>query len=873
MKLVFILATCVALSLVNCGSRAENGEWSWGKGRARNTDAKESDVEPTGSTQIVNATSVDQATDSESLIETIVASTRQGRTLQQDGYNQVAADPQVRQAIESGNDSEARHYIREKLCNLGLMSPVHIKPVGKPIPAVPVRGPPVHNFGPPKPHFPHGPGPIISYRPPKPIPGPIYGSPKPIPPVYEHGPDFLPHPPVKKPVEVLVNSHTGVQQHVHHHYHHQDGVAGIAKPPLVIEGPGPILPTGPVYEPNPVYGGGPINGGPIHSGPANVGPIGFGPVNGGSLYGGGPIGGPAYGGSGPYLDQGAFYKKELNIKTPLTAVTSSSSSYADKYPSYQNPRIDGIRGLGNCLCVPYDQCLPHDIARREDGYFIDPRTNGGKNIEALTLDDVVITDGNGTVISRHAKRENDEGHDINAEETKDSEINEDVTTVEAIVEETKEGEKNASRKRRDVQDKSLDANDSAKSNVEPAVDDLTTEKAGQIDEGNEDTQREQRTVERLFGDTSKYKVSPTFGVSFGLPQGGGGYPLNPYGPNPALNPYGGSVGGLGGVNLGLVSVNPLVSLQVTQDEYGDKIVKPLVNLHVTPNKGLIHKFGNILHGIHHKPSYYPVHSPPYNHYHYHTHASKPSYPSHYYPYKRPSYYGGHYGPSYNYAPGYYGYPKVQFPTDRRRSFTNLRTKRQAKTDTDPDNEVTPVQERQANYGGGRCGPRHVCCRRPIQPQRPQYPQGEYPWQAAILKKDVQESVYVCGGTLIDDLHIITAAHCVKSYNGHELRVRLGEWDVNHDVEFYPYEERDVASVHIHPEFYAGLLYNDIAVLKLTQPVDRGDGGGPMVCERGGAWHLVGVVSWGIGCGQHGVPGVYVKVANYVDWIRTIVNRY
>lgn len=57
------------------------------------------------------------------------------------------------------------------------------------------------------------------------------------------------------------------------------------------------------------------------------------------------------------------------------------------------------------------------------------------------------------------------------------------------------------------------------------------------------------------------------------------------------------------------------------------------------------------------------------------------------------------------------------------------------------------------------------------------------------------------------------------YSGQELRVRLGEWDVNHDVEFYPYIETDVSRVTIHPEFYAGTLFNDLAVIKLVRPVD------------------------------------------------------
>lgn len=80
-------------------------------------------------------------------------------------------------------------------------------------------------------------------------------------------------------------------------------------------------------------------------------------------------------------------------------------------------------------------------------------------------------------------------------------------------------------------------------------------------------------------------------MSFGLPYPS--YPLNPYGINPAGNPYFGSIGA-NGLNLGLVNINPLFSLQVTKDEYGDKVVKPLVNLHLTPTENVVHKVGHLL---------------------------------------------------------------------------------------------------------------------------------------------------------------------------------------------------------------------------------------------------------------------------------------
>ena len=49
---------------------------------------------------------------------------------------------------------------------------------------------------------------------------------------------------------------------------------------------------------------------------------------------------------------------------------------------------------------------------------------------------------------------------------------------------------------------------------------------------------------------------------------------------------------------------------------------------------------------------------------------------------------------------------------------------------------------------------------------------------------------------------------------------------------------------------------------------QGDSGGPlMVAENGTDWHQIGIVSWGIGCGSTGYPGVYTKVSVFRDWIR------
>jgi len=50
----------------------------------------------------------------------------------------------------------------------------------------------------------------------------------------------------------------------------------------------------------------------------------------------------------------------------------------------------------------------------------------------------------------------------------------------------------------------------------------------------------------------------------------------------------------------------------------------------------------------------------------------------------------------------------------------------------------------------------------------------------------------------------------------------------------------------------------------------GDGGSPLVCKSAtGRWHVVGLTSWGIGCGVEGRPSMYTNVYHYLDFIYSL----
>uniref|UniRef100_A0A1B0GIB3 Putative trypsin-like serine protease n=1 Tax=Lutzomyia longipalpis TaxID=7200 RepID=A0A1B0GIB3_LUTLO len=188
-------------------------------------------------------------------------------------------------------------------------------------------------------------------------------------------------------------------------------------------------------------------------------------------------------------------------------------------------------------------------------------------------------------------------------------------------------------------------------------------------------------------------------------------------------------------------------------------------------------------------------------------------------------------------------------------------------------------------------------------------------------------VWKCGGTIISENHILTAGHCLVSQEfGSATWVRVGDLNYESDDDEARPENIRIKRHVPFPEYTRKTQYNDLALLELERRITlspyarpanllkvtlelfsyrecnksfeyninrklsqgildesqlcagshdeekdtcEGDSGGPLQIFNNDVYcmyNVIGVTSFGKGCGTAGQPGVYTRISHYIDWL-------
>lgn len=99
--------------------------------------------------------------------------------------------------------------------------------------------------------------------------------------------------------------------------------------------------------------------------------------------------------------------------------------------------------------------------------------------------------------------------------------------------------------------------------------------------------------------------------------------------------------------------------------------------------------------------------------------------------------------------------------------------------------------------------------------------GEFPHMAAIgWRSDLGYAYFHCGGSLISERFVLTAAHCNTFIRGKlPLFVRLGDQNLRGNEDGMDHMNIDIADFIVHEKYRSSSYYFDIAVIRLSETVE------------------------------------------------------
>ncbi|KAG7507235.1 mast cell tryptase-like [Solea senegalensis] len=121
--------------------------------------------------------------------------------------------------------------------------------------------------------------------------------------------------------------------------------------------------------------------------------------------------------------------------------------------------------------------------------------------------------------------------------------------------------------------------------------------------------------------------------------------------------------------------------------------------------------------------------------------------------------------------------------------------------------------------------------------------GSWPWQVSM---HIVNFTHICGGTIISDQWVLTAAHCIIVNSSQYILYFGRETQSGPNIREV---KRTVSKVIVHPDYNNTLLNNDIALMKLSSPINFTDYIRPVCLASNSSVFHNSTLCWSTGWGK------------------------